>query len=91
VHRAYRDRGLVVVAIDIEESPEAVARWVRARGLTVPVVLDRDGAVTRAWQVTVTPTVFLLDRQGRVRGKALGTRPWTAPDGRALLEALLAA
>ncbi len=79
-----------MLAVDIEEDRQTVAAWVARNRLSVPVVLDPDGAVTRGWQVSGTPTVFVLGRDGRLLGKAVGTRPWTSPAGRGLLEALLA-
>lgn len=89
MYREYGPRGLSIVAIDIEEPRETVAAWVRGNRVSVPVLLDTDGQVTRQWEVTATPTVFLVARDGRVVGKALGNKPWTSPKGRALLEALL--
>ena len=90
VQAELKGRGLVVLAVSFEESPAKVAAWVKKIGLPFPVFLDEDGAARRAWKVQSTPTVFLVDRQGRVIGKSVGTRPWTSPAGRALLTALLA-
>jgi hypothetical protein len=56
----------------------------------VPVLLDADGGVTRRYEVPVTPTAFLLARDGTLVGKAVGTKPWTSPTGRAVLRALTA-
>lgn len=89
MHREYGPRGLAILAIDIEESRDVVASWAREHGLSVPVLLDAGGQVARQWEVTATPTVFLLARDGRVVGKAVGNRPWTSAEGRALLHALL--
>lgn len=89
VRREYGARGLGVVAIDIEEAREAVAAWVRESRVSVPVLLDLDGQVARQWDVTSTPTVFLLARDGRVVAKAVGNRPWMSAEGQALLQALL--
>ena len=85
VHRQYGDRGLVVLAINIEESKSTVAAWVKEKKVTFPVVLDADGAITRAYRVTGTPTVFVVGRDGKVVGVANGTREWTSDKGRALL------
>ena len=90
VQRELGERGLTVVAVNIRESPEMVAAWVAARGVTTRVALD-DGDVARAYRVTVTPTVVLVDRQGNMRAKAHGIRPWATGQGRELLLALLAA
>jgi Redoxin len=80
-----------IVAVDIEETPERVADWVRGAGVTVPVLLDKDGAVARAYKVTATPTVLLIGRDGRAVGRGVGTRPWDGPTGRKLLDALIVA
>jgi peroxiredoxin len=90
VQRDLKDKGLVVLAVSIREQPETVAAWAKKVNLGFPVLLDEEGVAMRAWRVTSTPTVFLIDRRGRVVGKAIGTKPWASPAGRALLDALLA-
>jgi hypothetical protein len=41
--------------------------------------------VTSEYEVTATPTVFVLSREGKLVGKALGNKAWTSERGRALL------
>ena len=74
----------------MEESPETVAAWVRRTPISMDVLLDPPGVATRAWAVTATPSTFLIDRGGRLVARAVGTRPWTEPEGRAVIDALLA-
>jgi peroxiredoxin len=76
--------------VSIKEQRETVAAWTKKVTLGFPVFLDEDATVARAWRVTSTPTVYLIDRRGRVVGRGVGTKPWTSPAGRALLVALLA-
>ncbi len=78
-----------MLAVNMAESPEAVAAWVRSKRLGIDVLLDPPGVASRAWAITATPTTFLVDRRGRVVARAVGTRPWTDPAGRAVIEALL--
>jgi peroxiredoxin len=89
VHQQYKGRGLTVVAIDIKESPDKVARWIKERNLTFTVALDRTGSVTSAYEVTATPTVYVIARDGTMVARGLGTKEWTGPRGRAFLEGLL--
>jgi peroxiredoxin len=91
LHRRYRDRGLEIWAVNLKEPRSQVADWVRRSGLTMPVLLDADAAVARAYRVTGTPTVVLVDRAGRLVGRAVGTRDWLGDKGRALFAALLEA
>jgi peroxiredoxin len=89
LHRELGPQGLTIWAIDIAEPPARVAAFVESRGLTLPVLLDADGAVTRAYRITGTPTVVLVGRDGQWRGRGVGPRDWDT-EGRPLLAALLA-
>ena len=89
VGREFGPQGLTVLLVDIQESRETVARWIKEKGITARVVLDPDGAVTTAYRVTATPTVVLIGRDGKLVGRGAGNRGWTSDAGRALLNALL--
>ena len=89
VHQDFKDAGLVVLPISIEEGRTTVGTWARKQALTMPLLLDPDGEISGAYRVTATPTVFLVGRDGKLVGKALGTKPWTSAPGRALLQRLL--
>jgi thioredoxin-related protein len=84
VHRRYGDR-LAVVAVNIQERRETVAEWVKDKQLSFTIVLDSTGATTAEYGVTATPTVFLISREGKLVGKALGNTAWTSQRGHALL------
>jgi len=87
VHRRYGDR-LAIVAIDIQESRDKVQTWMKGKQLSFTILLDPNGAVTSEYEVTATPTVFVLSREGKLVGKALGNKEWTSERGRALLDRL---
>jgi thiol-disulfide isomerase/thioredoxin len=84
------NRGLTVLAVNVDRGRRAhVARYAERLGLTVPVPLDRDGAVRRAYQVRALPTTYLVGRDGRISGRVLGERPWDDAAHRAAFETLL--
>lgn len=89
VHQDYKDAGLVVLPISIEEGRHKVTGWAPSRTLTMPLLLDPDGTASGAYRITATPTVFLVGRDGKLVAKARGTKPWTSGQGRALLQLLL--
>jgi peroxiredoxin len=89
IQREFGPHGLTVWAIDIAEPPARVAAFVESQGLTMPVLLDTDGTVTRAYRITGTPTVVLVGRDGQWLGRGVGPRDWDT-EGRPLLAALLA-
>jgi len=70
LHRELRSKGLEVLLIDFQEDPERVRRTVKERGYTAPVLLDESGDVTgKVYGVWGPPTVYLVDRQGRLVGR----------------------
>ena len=90
VSRELKDEGLVVLAINLAEKRDHVTEWVRSRGVTSTVLLDANKEAEKAYQIAYTPTVLLVDRQGRLVGKAIGERQWDGEQGKALLRLLLA-
>jgi thiol-disulfide isomerase/thioredoxin len=83
-------QGLVVLTVNFEEAPETVRTFVREVGLTLPVLLDADGAVARRYRVTALPASFLVARDGALVGSVLGYRDWRGAAARAYLQGLLA-
>ena len=70
--REYRDRGVVVVGVDIQDRREAAEKFVREFGLTFPNAQDLTGTVSVDYGVYGVPETFFLDRQGRTRVKHVG-------------------
>jgi thiol-disulfide isomerase/thioredoxin len=68
----YADDGLVVIAIDIQESEGTVATFAQQLNSTFPIGLDTDAAAQRAWGAFGLPVHFWIDREGIVRDGALG-------------------
>ena len=56
-----------------------------------PVLVDQSGEVSGpGYRVWGPPTIFIVDRQGRLIGRAVGARSWDSQKGRQFMEALLA-
>ena len=85
--RAYRERGLQIIGISVQELQGSVAAYAERYGLEYPIVMDVDGALFRAASAGGLPTKVLLDPSGRVL--AVLPRPFTAADGATLIEPLL--
>ena len=75
MHREWEPKGVTVLLVDIREDRAKVARAVAERGYVAPVVLDLDGAVSEAYGIHGTPTVFLIARDGTIVGRAIGPAP----------------
>ena len=73
----YRDKGLTIIGVhtpelDYESNIDNLRREVTALDIKYPVVTDNDYATWKAYGVEAWPTLFLLDKQGRVRWTHVG-------------------
>jgi thiol-disulfide isomerase/thioredoxin len=73
----YRDQGLTIVGVhtpelDFERDIDQLRREVAALGVKYPIVTDQDYSTWKAYGVEAWPTLFLLDKQGRVRWTHVG-------------------
>ncbi len=72
VYQRERDAGLVILAMNVGQSPEVVERFVRSLDISYEVALDQDAEVSRRYGVVGLPLTYFVDRQGKVRNKILG-------------------
>ena len=70
--KIWGEDGLVVLDIDICESPSTVGEFVKEYGLTFPVLLDITRDVSLEYYVRVIPTTFFIDREGTIRDIRMG-------------------
>lgn len=96
--KRYAPRGLTAVGIHTpefahERGREAVAAHAREHGLAFPQLLDNDSAYWNALGNRYWPAIYLVDRCGRIRERAVGEVHGGETSGlrlEALIEALLA-
>ena len=73
----YRDKGLTIIGVhtpelDFERDINQLRREIAALGIKYPVVTDQDYSTWKAYGVEAWPTVFVLDKEGRVRWTHVG-------------------
>jgi thiol-disulfide isomerase/thioredoxin len=72
IYEEYSDEGLMLLAIDIDESPSQVEEFLQNNNLSLPVLLDIGGAVTKKYRIQVIPTTFFIDGDGVIQEKRMG-------------------
>jgi peroxiredoxin len=90
-HLKYAPRGYDTVAVAMSYDPPAwVLNFAQSRQLPFKVALDNTGDIAKAWgDVKLTPTTYLLDKQGRIVKRYVGEPEMDALHQ--LIEELLAA
>jgi cytochrome c biogenesis protein CcmG, thiol:disulfide interchange protein DsbE len=66
VWRRYRDRGLVVLGVDINDLRGDARRFARQNKMTYPLVYDGPGETTTSYGLTGVPETFFVSRKGRL-------------------------
>ncbi len=89
LHRDFTGQGLTVLGVNVREGTQAIQTYAGELDLTFPLVLDSDGEIHRSYGVIGLPTTFLIGRDGRTVGLAVGPREWSSVPARAIIQALL--
>jgi peroxiredoxin len=73
-YEAYSPKGFVTMAVAMSyDPPNYVQTYAHTRELPFPVALDTQGKLAKAFgDVRLTPTAFLIDKQGHIVKRYLG-------------------
>jgi peroxiredoxin len=88
-HNKFKERGYETVAVAMSyDPPNWVLNFAQSRQLPFKVALDNTGEIAKAWgDVKLTPTTYLVDKQGNVVSRHA---PTTKPEAlKREIEALL--
>jgi len=89
LRRSLEGEPFVVLAVNVSEDAAAVRAFADRVPMGFPLLLDRDGRVTRAWGARALPVTFVVGPEGRIRYRALGERDWADAEIRSRLRALM--
>lgn len=89
-YNKYKDQGFETVAVAMSYDPPAwVLNFAQTRQLPFKVALDNTGEIAQSWgDVKLTPTTYLVDKQGRIVKRFVGEPDFAALH--TLIEKLLA-
>jgi len=71
LYAQYKDQGVVVVGISLDEDVKLVREMVISKGMSWPQVSDADETLQKLFNVKGTPTYYLIDRDGKIAAKDL--------------------
>lgn len=75
--------------MNVREQRNEVANLFKKAGVDLQVVLDREGTVSRDYNVFSHPIKFLIDRQGDLMAMGLGYRDWDSEEIDRLVNVLI--
>ena len=81
-----------ILAVDMAESEtdiRAFLKEIKPAKLDFTILMDQQGMAIKDWRVSVFPTSFILNTQGKLRYSLLGATAWDEDDMVKKIEALL--
>ncbi|MFP6846965.1 MAG: TlpA disulfide reductase family protein [Thalassolituus sp.] len=72
MHRVYHDKGLTIIAINLDQEPELARNFIAEMDPEFRIEFDPSGKLAEEFKVDTMPTSFLIDRSGKARFKHKG-------------------
>jgi thiol-disulfide isomerase/thioredoxin len=88
LYRRYRNQGLEILAVNVQEDQRTAAAFMNQFGLSFPAALD-GGGVSRRYGIAAFPTTYIIDREGLIVSRIVGSIDWDTPEIFAAFAALL--
>lgn len=67
LYQKYRSSGFVLLGVNVDEDARKAAEVATKLGVTFPVLLDTDKAVSKLYDLSTMPSTVIIDRDGKVR------------------------
>jgi cytochrome c biogenesis protein CcmG, thiol:disulfide interchange protein DsbE len=87
----YRDRGLVIVAINVDKKRVDAERFLQTNSARFTVLFDPEGRAPLAYDVAGMPSSYLIDRRGKIVDVEAGFLDERKPAREQAIRTLLAA
>lgn len=71
-YEKWKDKGLVVLGLNLNESAVTVQSFVRDTQVTFPILFDKDLVTAKKYNVTAYPTTFFIAPDGTIKAKFVG-------------------
>ena len=89
-HKQFAAQDVVVIGVHTPETASErvtanVVQRVKQLGITYPILIDQEHTNWNRWQVEAWPTVYLVDKQGRIRYRWVGELNYRNAGGEAKL------
>ena len=72
------NENFIVISIHAGDDVEGASSVAKINNITYPVLIDMDLALGH-WGIPILPTTFLVDPEGNIAYRAVGSRVWNSP------------
>ncbi len=90
LYQHYKERNFILLTISVDEgSPEPTRKFIEKNSYCFPVLLDSAGKTLDLFGIDRIPATVVIDKKGRILGRAIGPRDWSRPDVFSFIDQLL--
>ena len=89
LHRRFKGQDFTMIAVNLQEPALRVKDFLKKYPLTFTILLDTKGNIGPQFGIRAVPTTYILDKNGGIIGKALGSRHWDRKESITLFEHLI--
>jgi peroxiredoxin len=90
LHQRFKEKNFVLLTISVDyEGIGPVREFINRHQYTFPVLLDPKCETLDLLEVKGIPTTFVIDKKGKMVGRAIGPRDWKRPEVISLINILI--
>jgi thiol-disulfide isomerase/thioredoxin len=90
LYKQFKDKDFVFLTVSVDyEGLNPVKAFIDKNQYTFPVLLDPKSDTLDLFAVTRIPTTFIIDKEGRMIGRAIGPKNWKSPEVESILNQLI--
>ena len=88
-YQRYKEQELEILAVDLGEDVNTVRMFIQRNNFNFPVLLNIDRKIGSVYGIEAIPTTFIIDREGKIIGRIMGSINWDTPAVFSAFDALL--
>ena len=88
LQKRFDAQDVAVLTVTTDAQRDGIAGFLRQLDLSLPVLLDESREVSDAFTVRGLPTTFVIGKDSKLVGRAVGPRVWDSRDAVALVQML---
>ncbi len=90
LYQHYKEGDVVLLTVSVDEgSPEPTRKFIQKNGYHFPVLFDPAGKTLDLFGIDRIPATLVIDKKGRILGRAIGPRNWNQPEVFSFIDQLL--
>lgn len=90
LHQQFKGKNFVLLAVSVDYGgQQLVKEFINKYQYTFPVLIDPKCKTFDLFKIKGIPATFLIDKKGRMVGKATGPRDWKSPEVASLINLLI--